>query len=392
MTDEYHRDTKLVRGGLKRTEFQETSEALFLNSGYVYDSAEEAAAAFAGEADRYVYSRYGNPTVTMLQDRLATLEGAEACLATGTGMAGVFAALACQLDTGDRVVASRALFGACYAILHDILPRWGITTEFVDGTDLDQWRAALATPAKLVFFESPSNPMLDLVDIEAVAKMAHAAGAKVIIDNVFATPIAQHPLQLGADIVIYSATKHIDGQGRVLGGAVLASEDFIKNQMLKFYRQTGPSISPFNAWVLLKSLETLALRVDRQAATALDLATWLESRTDIAELRYPGLTSHPQHELATRQMSNGGSLLAFTLVGGKDAAFQVLNNLQLIDISNNLGDSKTLACHPGSTTHSSISATDRADMGIADGSIRLSIGLEDAADLKADLEQALNAA
>jgi O-succinylhomoserine sulfhydrylase len=328
----------------------------------------------------------------MLQDRLATLEGAEACLATGTGMAGVFAALACQLDTGDRVVASRALFGACYAILHDILPRWGITTEFVDGTDLDQWRAALATPAKLVFFESPSNPMLDLVDIEAVAKMAHAAGAKVIIDNVFATPIAQHPLQLGADIVIYSATKHIDGQGRVLGGAVLASEDFIKNKMLKFYRQTGPSISPFNAWVLLKSLETLALRVDRQAATALDLATWLESRTDIAELRYPGLTSHPQHELATRQMSNGGSLLAFTLVGGKDAAFQVLNNLQLIDISNNLGDSKTLACHPGSTTHSSISATDRADMGIADGSIRLSIGLEDAADLKADLEQALNAA
>ena len=392
MTDEYHRDTKLVRGGLKRTEFQETSEALFLNSGYVYDSAEEAAAAFAGEADRYVYSRYGNPTVTMLQDRLATLEGAEACLATGTGMAGVFAALACQLDTGDRVVASRALFGACYAILHDILPRWGITTEFVDGTDLDQWRAALATPAKLVFFESPSNPMLDLVDIEAVAKMAHAAGAKVIIDNVFATPIAQHPLQLGADIVIYSATKHIDGQGRVLGGAVLASEDFIKNKMLKFYRQTGPSISPFNAWVLLKSLETLALRVDRQAATALDLATWLESRTDIAELRYPGLTSHPQHELATRQMSNGGSLLAFTLVGGKDAAFQVLNNLQLIDISNNLGDSKTLACHPGSTTHSSISAADRADMGIADGSIRLSIGLEDAADLKADLEQALNAA
>jgi O-succinylhomoserine sulfhydrylase len=392
MTDEYRRDTKLVRGGLKRTEFQETSEALFLNSGYVYDSAEEAAAAFAGEADRYVYSRYGNPTVTMLQDRLAALEGAEACLATGTGMAGVFAALACQLDTGDRIVASRALFGACYAVLHDILPRWGITTEFVDGTDLDQWRAALATPAKLVFFESPSNPMLDLVDIEAVAEMAHAAGAKVIIDNVFATPIAQHPLQLGADIVIYSATKHIDGQGRVLGGAVLASEAFIKNQMLKFYRQTGPSISPFNAWVLLKSLETLSLRVDRQAATALDLALWLESRTDIAELRYPGLASHPQHALAKRQMSNGGSLLAFTLAGGREAAFRVLNSLQLIDISNNLGDSKTLACHPGSTTHSSVSAGDRAAMGIADGSIRLSIGLEDIEDLKADLDQALAAA
>ncbi|MEK9962343.1 MAG: O-succinylhomoserine sulfhydrylase [Rhodobiaceae bacterium] len=392
MTEEYRRDTNLVRGGLARSEFQETSEALFLNSGYVYDNAEEAAAAFAGEADRYVYSRYGNPTVTMLQDRLAALEGAEACLATGTGMAGVFAALACQLDTGDRVVASRALFGACYAILHDILPRWGITTEFVDGTDLDQWRAALATPAKVVFFESPSNPMLDLVDIEAVAEMAHAAGATVIIDNVFATPIAQHPLTLGADIVIYSATKHIDGQGRVLGGAVLASQTFIKDRMLKFYRQTGPSISPFNAWILLKSLETLSLRVDRQAASALALARWLESRSDIADLRYPGLASHPQHALAQRQMSNGGSLIAFTLAGGTESAFRVLNSLQLIDISNNLGDSKTLACHPGSTTHSSVSADDRAAMGIADGSIRLSIGLEDIEDLKTDLDRALAAA
>ena len=391
MTDEYRRDTNLVRGGLARTAFQETSEALFLNSGYVYDSAEEAAAAFAGEADRYVYSRYGNPTVTMLQDRLAALEGAEACLATGTGMAGVFAALACQLDTGDRVVASRALFGACYAILHDILPRWGITTEFVDGTDLDQWRAALSTPAKVVFFESPSNPMLDLVDIEAVAEMAHAAGATVIIDNVFATPIAQHPLTLGADIVIYSATKHIDGQGRVLGGAVLGSEEFITERMMKFYRQTGPSISPFNAWVLLKSLETLSLRVERQAASALELARWLESRMDIAELSYPGLASHPQHALAQRQMSNGGSLVAFTLAGGTESAFRMLNSLRLIDISNNLGDSKTLACHPGSTTHSSVSATDRAAMGIAEGSIRLSIGLEDVADLKTDLDRALAA-
>ena len=391
MTDDYRRDTRLVRGGLARTAFQETSEALFLNSGYVYDSAEEAAAAFAGEADRYVYSRYGNPTVTMLQDRLAALEGAEACLATGTGMAGVFAALACQLDTGDRVVAGRALFGACYAILHDILPRWGITTEFVDGTDLDQWRAALSTPAKVVFFESPSNPMLDLVDIRAVADMAHAAGATVIIDNVFATPIAQHPLTLGADIVIYSATKHIDGQGRVLGGAVLASKEFITERMMKFYRQTGPSISPFNAWVLLKSLETLSLRVDRQAASALELARWLESRTDITDLRYPGLASHPQHALATRQMSNGGSLVAFTLAGGTESAFRMLNSLRLIDISNNLGDSKTLACHPGSTTHSSVSAGDRAAMGIADGSIRLSIGLEDIADLKTDLDRALAA-
>ena len=389
MTDGHRRDTKLVRAGLKRSGFQETSEALFLNSGYVYDSAEEAAAAFAGEADRYVYSRYGNPTVTMLQDRLAALEGAEACLATGTGMAGVFAALACQLDRGDRVVASRALFGACYAILNDILPRWGITTEFVDGTDLDQWRAALTTPAKVVFFESPSNPMLDLVDIPAVADMAHAAGATVIIDNVFATPIAQRPLELGADIVIYSATKHIDGQGRVLGGAVLADEEFITDRMLKFYRQTGPTISPFNAWVLLKSLETLALRIDRQAANAAALARWLEARPDIATLRYPGLPSHPQYALAHRQMSNGGTLLSFTLAGGQDAAFTVLNALRLADISNNLGDSKTLACHPGSTTHSSVSAEERASMGIADGSIRLSVGLEDIEDLKADLDQAL---
>jgi len=391
MTDNYRRDTNLVRGGLARSEFQETSEALFLNSGYVYDNAEEAAAAFAGEADRYVYSRYGNPTVTMLQDRLAMLEGADACLATGTGMAGVFAALACQLDTGDRVVASRALFGACYAILHDILPRWGIVTEFVDGTDLDQWRAALSTPAKVVFFESPSNPMLDLVDIEAVSQMAHDAGATVIIDNVFATPIAQHPLKLGADIVIYSATKHIDGQGRVLGGAVLASEEFIKERMLKFYRQTGPTISPFNAWVLLKSLETLSLRVERQAATAFGLATWLESQARIAGLRYPGLASHPQHALAQRQMSNGGSLLAFTLDGGRETAFRLLNSLRMIDISNNLGDSKTLACHPASTTHSSVSVNDRAEMGITDGSIRVSVGLEDLEDLKADLGQALDA-
>ena len=289
MTDGYRRDTKLVRGGLNRSAFQETSEALYMTSGYVYDSAEEAAAAFAGDADRFVYSRYGNPTVAMFQDRLAALEGAGACLATGTGMAGVFAALACQLDSGDRVVASRALFGACYAILNDILPRWGVTTEFVDGADLDQWRRALATPAKIVFFESPSNPMLDLVDIPAVAELAHAAGAKVIIDNVFATPIAQKPLELGADIVIYSATKHIDGQGRVLGGAVLADEEFIKERMLKFYRQTGPTISPFNAWVLMKSLETIALRVERQAQNAAAIAAWLEGRPGVVKMRYPGL-------------------------------------------------------------------------------------------------------
>ena len=329
-----------------------------------------------------------NP-IDLVEERIALLEGAEDAFATASGMAAVNAALCAPLKAGDHVVSSRALFGSCEYILSEVLTRYGVEVTFVDGTDLDQWHAALATPAKLVFFESPSNPMLDLVDIPAVAEMAHAAGALVVIDNVFATPIAQKPLELGADIVIYSATKHIDGQGRVLGGAVLADEEFIKERMLKFYRQTGPTISPFNAWVLLKSLETLALRVDRQAASAASLAGWLESRPDIAGLRYPGLPSHPQHELAKRQMSNGGTLLSFTLAGGKDEAFRVLNALRLIDISNNLGDSKTLACHPGSTTHSSISAEERAGMGIADGSIRLSVGLEDLEDLKADLDQAL---
>ena len=392
MKKDLRRDTLLVRAGLMRSPHQETSEAMYLNSGYVYDSAEEAAAAFAGDADRYVYSRYGNPTVTMFQDRLAALEGAEACLATGTGMAAVFAALASQLNAGDRVVASRALFGACYAILKDILPRWGVITEFVDGTNLDAWKRALATPAKVVFFESPSNPMLDIVDISAVSEMAHAAGATVMIDNVFATPMAQHPLQLGADVVIYSATKHIDGQGRVMGGAVLASEEFISERMLKFYRQTGPTITPFNAWVMLKSLETLGLRVDRQASNAARLADWLESHGAVSNVRYPGLASHPQHDLAMRQMENGGSLLAFTPYGDQATAFTILNNLQLIDISNNLGDSKTLACHPASTTHSSVDAADRDEMGIGASSIRLSVGLEDVDDLIEDLAQALEQA
>ena len=328
----------------------------------------------------------------MFQERLAALEGAEACLATGTGMAAVFASLASLLNAGDRVVAGRALFGACYAILNEILPRWGVVTEFVDGTDLDAWKQALATPAKVVFFESPSNPMLDIVDIAAVSEMAHAAGAIVMIDNVFATPMAQHPLQLGADVVIYSATKHIDGQGRVMGGAVLASEEFISERMLKFYRQTGPTITPFNAWVMLKSLETLGLRVDRQASNAARLASWLENHGAVSNVRYPGLASHPQHDLAMRQMENGGSLLAFTPKGDQATAFAILNALKLIDISNNLGDSKTLACHPASTTHSSVTAGDRRDMGIGESSIRLSVGLEDVDDLIDDLGQALDQA
>jgi O-succinylhomoserine sulfhydrylase len=386
---EYRTATSLIRGGANRSANNETAEALYMTSGFVYESAEQAAAAFRDEADVFVYSRYGNPTVKMFEDRLALLEGAEACRATGTGMAAVFGALACQLEAGDRVVASRALFGACHAILTKILPRWGIKTELIDGTDLAAWKAALARPAKVVFLESPSNPLLDLVDIEAVAALAHAAGAKVLVDNVFASPLYQKPLTLGADVVIYSTTKHIDGQGRLLGGAVLGPRSFVEDVFLPFYRQTGAAISAFNAWVMLKSLETLPLRVAAQTNNASKIANWLAQHPKIRKISYPGHPSHPQYELAQRQMSGFGSLLAFEIKGGEPAAFQCLNALNLIDISNNLGDSKSLACHPYTTTHSNMSPEDRASLGITDGHIRLSVGLEDCVDLIEDLDQAL---
>jgi len=390
MTRKDHRmATKLVRGGATRSANQETAEALYMTSGFVYESAEQAAAAFRDEADVFVYSRYGNPTVKMFEERLALLEGAEACRATGTGMAAVFGALACQLEAGDRVVASRALFGACHAILTKILPRWGIETVLIDGTDLAAWQSALSKPAKLVFLESPSNPVLDLVDIEAVAEFAHKAGAMVMVDNVFASPLYQKPLTLGADIVIYSATKHIDGQGRLLGGAVLGRRSFVEDVFLPFYRQTGAAISAFNAWVMLKSLETLPLRVAAQTQSAAKIADWLHHHPKINTVIYPGHESHPQHELAKKQMSGFGSLLAFHVHGGQGAAFQLLNGLNLIDISNNLGDSKSLACHPYTTTHANMSAEDRASLGITDGHIRLSVGLEDCDDLIEDLDQAL---
>ena len=382
--------TKLVRGGLARSEFQETAEALYLTSGYVYDSAEEAEAAFNGDADRFVYTRYGNPTVQMLEERMALLEGAEACLATGTGMSAIFATMACQLKTGDRVVASRALFGACHAILTKILPQWGVEVELVDGRDLKAFETALAKPTKIVFLESPSNPVLHLVDIEQVSLLAHKAGARLIVDNVFASPIYQKPLELGADIVCYSATKHIDGQGRVLGGLVLGDAAFIHDELLPFYRQTGAAISPFNAWVLLKSLETLPLRVEAQTKSAAAIADLLYHHDKCASLSYPGHKTHAQYELAQKQMSGAGSLLAFEIKGGKSAAFAFLNALKLIDISNNLGDSKTLACHPASTTHMNIGPEERAKLEISDGHIRLSVGLEDIADLCADIEQALD--
>ena len=392
MTDKgYQIATKLVRGGQNRSENRETSEALYMSSGFVYDSAEQAAAAFRDEINTFVYSRYGNPTVKMFEQRLALLEGAEACRATGTGMAAVFGALACQLKSGDRVVASRALFGACHAILTKILPKWGVETELIDGTDLAAWKAALKTPVKLIFLESPSNPVLELVDIAAVCDLAHDAGALVLVDNVFASPLYQRPLELGADIVIYSTTKHIDGQGRLLGGAVLGKASFVEDVFLPFYRQTGAAISAFNAWVMLKSLETLPLRVTAQTENARHVAAFLHDHPKVKSISYPGHESHPQHDLAKRQMSGFGNMLAFEIDGDQAAAFRFLNALALIDISNNLGDSKSLACHPFTTTHANLSDADRASLNITPSHLRLSVGLEDKIDLIADLDSALAA-
>jgi len=381
--------TRLIHGGTLRSEFCETGEAVFLNSGYVYATAEEAEAAFDGTTERYVYSRFRNPTVQMFEDRLALLEGAPACRATASGMAAVFAALACQLEAGDRVVASRALFGSCAHIVTQILPRYGVTATIVEGTDLDAWTAALATPAKVVFLETPSNPGLEVIDLPAVCALAHAAGARVVVDNVFATPILQSPLTLGADVVVYSATKHIDGQGRCLGGAVLGDRAFIEDELGLFLRHTGPSLSPFNAWVLLKGLETLELRVERHCATALAVARYLEGRGDVPTVRYPGLESHPQHALAARQMKAGGPIVAFD-VGSKERAFGLMNALRLVTISNNLGDAKSLICHPATTTHQKLSPEEKTAQGITPGFLRLSVGLEAAEDLVADLGRALD--
>ena len=381
--------TALVRGGLTRSAHDETSEALYMTSGYVYDTAEEVAAAFAEENPRYIYSRYGNPTVSMFEERLRLLEGAEACRATASGMAAVYAALAALLEAGDRVVASRALFGSCHHIVANILPKFGIETCLVDGTDLDQWRDALKDGARAVFLETPSNPTLEIIDLPAVCALAHEAGAEVIVDNVFASPLLQKPLELGADIVVYSATKHIDGQGRCLGGAVLGSSRFVDGPLFAFLKHTGPALSPFNAWLLLKGLETLDLRVDRHCANARDVALWLETRNGVRRTLYPHLESHPQAALARRQMVDGGSIVSFELGGGRPHAFRFLNALNLIDISNNLGDSKSLITHPATTTHSKLPESDRDRLGITEGLVRLHVGLEDVRDVKDDLAQAL---
>lgn len=383
--------TKLVRGGTERSGFEETSEAIFLTSGFVYKSPEEAEAAFKGDRLRYVYSRYANPTLTMFEKRLALLEGAEFCVSTASGMAAVFAALASQLKAGDRIVASRALFGSCLYIVMDQLPKFGVEVEIVDGTDLDAWAKALSTPTNVVFLETPSNPTLEVIDIAAVSELAHAAGACVVVDNVFATPVLQRPLDLGADIVVYSATKHIDGQGRTLGGAILTNDaDFISDHLTPWMRHTGPALSPFNAWTLLKGLETMSVRVKQHCENAEAVAAFLDGDARTGRVIYPSLKSHAQHELALKQMSGlGSTLVTFEVNGGKEGAFKFLNALKIVDISNNLGDAKSLITHPATTTHQRLSPEERASLGISDGMVRISVGLEDAQDLIEDLDQAL---
>jgi O-succinylhomoserine sulfhydrylase len=378
----------LVHAGTMRSQFDETDEAIFMTSGYVYKTAEEAESAFVVDGSRYVYSRFRNPTIAMFEERLAAYEGAPRCFGTASGMAAVFAALIADIKVGDRIVAPHAMFGSCLHIIKNILPNYGVTYTMVEGTDLDEWRRALSTPARYVFLESPANPTLDIIDIPAVAEMAHAAGAQLMVDNVFATPVLQKPFALGADVVVYSATKHIDGQGRALGGAILCDDAFAA-KLHPFLRHTGPTISPFNAWLLLKGLETLELRVGAQSASALRVASFLESHPAIENLRYPGLPSHPQHELAVRQMSGFGNLIAFDIAGGKEAAFAALNRLRLILISNNLGDAKSLITHPATTTHAKVPEADKLQVGIRPGTIRLSVGLEDPGDLIADLQGAL---
>ena len=385
-------DTQAVRGGLERSPFGETSEALHLTSGFVYGSADEAFGAFSGDNDHHRYTRLGNPTLDVLEERLALLEGGEAARTTASGMSAVFNALASMLRAGDRVVASRALFGSCFQVLTSILPRWGVVTDLIDGHDLAQWEAALARPAKVVFFETPSNPMQELVDVSAVCDLAHAAGARVIVDNIFATPVLQRPLDLGADVVVYSTTKHMDGHGRTLGGAIIGPAVYVESELNPLLQHTGPTMSPFSAWVVLKGLETLRMRVERMTASALDLAGWLETQPGVLAVRHPWLASHPQHALARAQMSGGGSIVTFEIDGGRERAFALLDALRLIDLSNNLGDSRSLAIHPATTTHLRIGAQERERTGISEGVVRLSIGLEDVEDLRDDLATALSAA
>ncbi|KQT52166.1 MULTISPECIES: O-succinylhomoserine sulfhydrylase [unclassified Aureimonas] len=383
--------TQMVHGGTVRSGFGETSEALFLTQGFVYDSAEAAEARFKGEEPGFIYSRYGNPTTRMFEERMIALEGAEDARATASGMAAVTAALQCQVKAGDHIVSSRALFGSCRYVVETVLGRAGVASTFVDGRDLDAWREAVRPETKVFFMETPTNPTLEVIDIAAVAEIAHAAGATVVVDNVFATPMQQKPLQLGADIVVYSATKHIDGQGRCLGGVILSNQDWIDKNLADFFRHTGPSLSPFNAWTMLKGLETLPLRVARQTTSAGLLADRLAQSDEIARVLYPGRADHPDAAVIAKQMTGGSTLVAFDLKGGKEAAFRFSNALEVIKISNNLGDSKSLITHPATTTHKNLAPEIRAELGINDGLLRLSVGIEDVADLIDDIEIALRA-
>jgi len=385
-----HQDTVAVRAGLARSGFGETGEALYLNSGFTYDSAEQAESAFMEETEHFLYSRFSNPTVAMFENRLAALEGAEACFATQTGMGAMFSAMAASVKAGDRVVASAAMFSSCYVILTEILPAWGVTTVLVEGTAEADWAEALSQPTKVVFLETPSNPLMEIVDIRMVSRLAHEAGAIVVVDNVMASPVMQRPLELGADVVMYSATKHIDGQGRVLGGAILGTKEFIKNTVLPFTRHTGQSLSPFNAWVLLKSLETMSMRVERMNENALAVAEFLAAHPKVESVSYPFLPSDKNYELAKSQMAGGGSTVSFKVAGDKAATFKMMNGLTVIDISNNLGDSKTLITHPASTTHKRLAEEVRLKMGVTPNTVRMSIGLEKAEDLITDLTRALD--
>jgi O-succinylhomoserine sulfhydrylase len=385
----YRPETQLVHAGTLRSQFGETSEALFLTQGYVYDSALTAEKRFKNEEPGYQYSRFSNPTVTMFEQRMAALEGAEAARATATGMAAVTTALMGQVRAGDHVVASKALFGSCLYVVEEHLPRYGVTSTLVDGKDLEQWRKAVRPNTKTFFLESPTNPTLEVLDIKAIADIAHAAGATLVVDNVFSTPLFQRPLELGADCVVYSATKHIDGQGRCLGGVILGSAKFIQDNVHTLIRQTGPSISPFNAWVLLKGLETLSVRVRRQTDTAATVAVALAEHPKITRLMYPGSPDHPQAEIVQRQMRGGSTLVGFEIKGGKAAAFRFQDALRLVRISNNLGDAKSLITHPATTTHQRLTPAQRAELGISDGFVRLSAGLEHPDDIMDDLLTAL---
>jgi O-succinylhomoserine sulfhydrylase len=383
--------TQLVHGGSMRSQFGETSEALFLTQGYLYDTMEEAETRFKGDTPGFIYSRFANPTVSMFERRMALLEGAEAARATASGMAAVTAALLGQLKAGDHVVAAKALFGSCLYVVEELLPRFGVASTLVEGTDLSAWRAAMRPNTRTAFLESPTNPTLEVIDIAAVANIVHEGGATLVVDNVFASPMLQRPLKLGADCVVYSATKHIDGQGRTLGGVILASEAFIAEHIHNFLRQTGPCLSPFNAWVMLKSLETLPLRVAQQDRSAGKIADYLAGHPRIARVIYPGRADHPQRAVVERQMSGGGTLVAFEVEGGKREAFATADALSIIGISNNLGDAKSLITHPETTTHQRLKPEQRAALGIGPGLLRLSVGLEDADDLIEDLGQALAA-